>query len=865
MDIRHLSFLSLFWGVQSSFAGVLLRHKRNWIIDTFTIDEAYTGPFPYNVGKIAAENNYTNFEIHGQGVDLEPFGLLSINSYSGTVTVQDHVDCEKFEGLKVKFKAQKRESKEVIQLGVLIIIKDSNDNPPRFSQDLYEIRVNESTLQGFDLIRLQVTDADRSEENNNFTLRIVSVDPKPHDLEFYLKEVRTIGFKGCLDYEKANKYTITVEAKDSGNPKPLSSTCKVIINIEDGNNNLPVITKQTNSRKVKEGEKDVLVSRLQVKDEDSKGTKAWKAKYHIHGDTDNNFRITTDPDTNEGLLFVQKPLDYEDEPVKNLTITVENEIPYFSCKVVEKRSGSLWKTEVITQTSYTGATYESDTNKQQHSHSFRVTVDVEDINEPPVFGKQEKEISMSENDRVGKYLETFTAIDRDVTSSKEIRYLKGKDPANWVTVDPISGTLKTLSNLDRESPFVTNGVYVVTICAVDDGEPPQTSTATLSIYITDENDNLPYLAVNRIDMCLSDKPSLSNITALDLDGDPYSGPFGFNLLGDVKDKWRVEPELGYSVNLVKEGNVHSGFYNLLLEVSDVQGKAAVHNLTVTVCDCLNPKNPNCMTRKATTFTIRRGFLAIFLFSMVLFAGILLFSFVISCKKEKVPFPFEFSEQLLMPSNTEEPGTDCMVTLPPRLKCGKTEQTAVKSQDQTVLMKQASVVNCSAMATTAVNSGSSEKSSEFQSQTPCLRSIRRPSLQIERAAPNLVLLHHQRKPSIDGSVHQQRKNSKSVAFTGCHQKGFLGQNVLYQEIVLKKALMTMTANQKASGEELCDYEPHVYTEEGDSEHNYDLDVISITEDSSDTDWDLDSRFSTLASICMPSSITGTKTFNGNADH
>lgn len=54
---------------------------------------------------------------------------------------------------------------------------------------------------GFDLIRLQVTDVDRSEENNNFTLRIVSVDPKPHDLEFYLKEVRTIGFKGCLDYE----------------------------------------------------------------------------------------------------------------------------------------------------------------------------------------------------------------------------------------------------------------------------------------------------------------------------------------------------------------------------------------------------------------------------------------------------------------------------------------------------------------------------------------------------------------------------------------------------------------------------------------------------------------------------------------
>ncbi|RVE70763.1 hypothetical protein OJAV_G00067730 [Oryzias javanicus] len=866
MDIRHLSFLSLFWGLQTSFAGSLRRQKRNWIIDTFTIDEAYAGPFPYNVGKIGVENNFTNFEIHGQGVELEPFGLLSINSYSGVVTVQEHVDREKFDVLKVKFKAQKKESTEVMQLGVLIIIKDSNDNPPQFSQDLYEITVKESTLQGFDLIRLQVTDVDKSEENNNFTLRIVSVDPKPHDLEFYLKEVGTIRFKGCLDHEKADKYTIVVEAKDSGNPKPLSSTCKVIINIEDGNNHLPVITKQTDSRKVKEGEKNVLVSRLQVTDEDTKGTKAWKAKYHIHGDTNDNFRITTDPDTNDGLLYVQKPLDYEEEPMKNVTITVENEIPYFSCKVVGKRSGSLWETEVITQISYTEGTYNSNTSKQLHSHSFGVTVEVEDINEPPVFEKPQKEISLSENTQVGKTLETFTAKDRDITNSKDIRYLKGEDPANWVEVDAISGTIKTLGNLDRESPFVTNGVYVITICAVDDGEPPQTSTATLSIHVTDENDNPPYLVVNQIDVCLSDKPSLSNITALDMDGDPYGGPFRFNLLGDVNDKWRVEPVLGYSVNLVKEGNVHSGYYNLQLEVSDLQGKAAVHNLTVTVCDCLNPKNPNCMIRKATTVTIRRGFLAIIFFSMVLFTGILLFSFVLSWKTEKVPFPLEFSEQRLMHSNTEAPGTDCMVTLPPGLKCEKKEQTAVKSQNQTVLMKQLSVVNYNAKATTAGNSGSSVKSSGSQSQTSCHRSNQGSSLQFERAAPNLVLSHQQRKPSIDGSVNQQKINSSCGAFAGYHQKGFPGQNILYREILLKNALMTMMAKQKASGEELCDYKPHVYTEEGGSEHNYDLDVISIAEDSSEADWDLDSRFSTLASICMPSSITtwATKTLSGNAD-
>lgn len=58
--------------------------------------------------------------------------------------------------------------------------------------------------------------------------------------------------------------------------------------------------------RVKEGKENVPVSRLQVRDEDTKGTGAWRAKYRIHEDTNNIFRITTDPVTNEGLLYVEK-------------------------------------------------------------------------------------------------------------------------------------------------------------------------------------------------------------------------------------------------------------------------------------------------------------------------------------------------------------------------------------------------------------------------------------------------------------------------------------------------------------------------------------------------------------------------------
>lgn len=121
------------------------------------------------------------------------------------------------------------------------------------------------------------------------------------------------------------------------------------------------------------------------------------------------------------FLFVFQPLDYEEEPMKNLTITVENEIPYFSCRVVAKTNDSLWKTDVITDVFYTGAVDKSSTNTIPHSLSFRVTVEVEDVNEPPVFEKPEKNISLSENVQVGKYLETFTAINHDITKSKAIR------------------------------------------------------------------------------------------------------------------------------------------------------------------------------------------------------------------------------------------------------------------------------------------------------------------------------------------------------------------------------------------------------------------------------------------------------------
>lgn len=63
---------------------------------------------------------------------------------------------------------------------------------------------------------------------------------------------------------------------------------------------------------------------------------------------------------------------------------------------------------------------------------------------------------------------------------------------------------------------------------------------------------------------------------------------------------------------------------------------------------------------------------------------------------------------------------------------------------------------------------------------------------------------------------------------------------------------MVFSLQAQGQELGDYEPHVYAEEGESGENVELDAISISDVSIDLDQDLDLKFSDLAAICMSSS-------------
>ncbi|XP_068585783.1 cadherin-like protein 26 [Cebidichthys violaceus] len=827
METRHLGlFLMLCVGVHLSSSETLKREKRNWIIDSFSIDEGYSGVFPYVLGNVEIEKTFPYFRIHGEGVDKEPKGVLQIDKHTGVISVYRPVDYEKYQVIKLTFQALDRESHAIdTQLGIEILIIDANDNAPMFDHDRYEISIKESTPQGTDLITVRATDDDRTQTFQLFNLQIVSVQPEPSDLEFFiiqLLESGTISFKGCLDHEKAEKYTLIVEAKGSGEGALLSSSSTVIVNIEDGNNHLPVVTGQTGSMRVKEGEVDVLIKRLQVTDEDSKGTAAWRAKYQIHGDKNKNFRIATDPETNEGLLYVEKHLDYEDSPVQNVTISVENEIPYTSCKVVERSATDLW--EVNTETETLGAAI----------HRVMIAVMVENVNEPPTFHPLKKQVKVVENVEAGKYLVTFTATDPDITGFNKIFYKKGADPADWVKVDPKTGKISTTKIIDRESVFVKDNVYTVPILAVDNGQPPLTGTGTLEILISDENDNVPSLAASNIDMCQSDGLSLANITAVDPDEGPYSGPFTFKLQEQNKGKWKLDPVQGYSVNLVKEPTVPSGKYLLLLEVLDLQGERSVLNLSVTVCNCNDPARPNCHRRQASA-SFGGGGIGAALTAMLLLAVVLLLGLLLSCKRRSLEFTDGGAEQNLMKSNIENPGTDCKVFEP--VNQGYAQTPSYGQMPASSFMSNGRAE--SRMSQSKISTGQMD----FLKQLP-INSTQGGNFRRSSSA--------RWSTGASSRVRNQRRNSLNGTWNERSGYSTYQGNSVFSTAILPKALNMMLTNLEAR-EELGNYTPHVYAEEGHIETNFEPDALSIPDVSFDPDLDLnlDSNFSTLASICMPS--------------
>jgi len=189
---------------------------------------------------------------------------------------------------------------------------------------------------------------------------------------------------------------------------------------------------------------------------------------------------------------------------------------------------------------------DNDNDKYHVAYSW-VVVKLRDINDNvPHFERDHIEVSVYEDTKVGTILEQFKATDADQGGHSKVTYkiLKSTNKKRQFAISP-KGAISIQRPLDRES----QNRHYLQILAIDDGNPPRTATATLTVVVKDVNDNAPVFKEDYRPVVLeNNSPTrIIEIAAKDADDRARSngGPFTFRLAQNASNEIKSSFQLDY--------------------------------------------------------------------------------------------------------------------------------------------------------------------------------------------------------------------------------------------------------------------------------------------------------------------------------
>ncbi|XP_054317336.1 desmocollin-1 [Pongo pygmaeus] len=625
----------------------LKRSKRRWAPIPASLMENSLGPFPQHVQQIQSDaaQNYTIFySISGPGVDKEPFNLFYIEKDTGDIFCTRSIDREKYEQFALYGYATTADGyAPEYPLPLIIKIEDDNDNAPYFEHTVTIFTVPENCRSGTSVGKVTATDRDEPDTlHTRLKYKILQQIPD-HPKHFSIHPdtgviTTTTPF---LDREKCDTYQLIMEVRDmGGQPFGLFNTGTITISLEDENDNPPSFTETSYVTEVEENRIDVEILRMKVHDQDLPNTPHSKAVYKIlQGNENGNFKISTDPNTNEGVLCVVKPLNYEVNRQVILQVGVVNEAQF------SKAANS--QTPTMCTTTVTVKIIDSDEGPECH---------------PPV-----KVIQSQDGFPAGQELLGYKALDPETSSGEGLRYQKLGDEDNWFEINQHTGDLRTLKVLDRESKFVKNNQYNISVVAVD--AVGRSCTGTLVVHLDDYNDHAPQID-KEVTICQNNE-DFAVLKPVDPDGPENGPPFQFFLENSASKNWNLEEKDGKTAILRQRQNLDYNYYSVPIQIKDRHGLVATHVLTVRVCDCSTPSE--CRMKDKSTRDVRPNvilgrwaILAMVLGSVMLLC-ILFTCFCVTARRTvKKCFPEDIAQQNLIVSNTEGPGeevTEANIRLP----------------------------------------------------------------------------------------------------------------------------------------------------------------------------------------------------------
>uniref|UniRef100_A0A672ZQY4 Cadherin-1 n=1 Tax=Sphaeramia orbicularis TaxID=375764 RepID=A0A672ZQY4_9TELE len=508
----------------------LKRRKREWIIPDIKVSENERGPFPQRVVQIRSSEDkekVIHYSITGHGADLDPVNLFRMEMNTGWLLVTQPLDREKQSNYTFQAHAVADGGTAENPMDIKVIVIDQNDNNPIFNEKTYLGEVAESSPVGFEILKVVATDADEPDnDNSDIRYSITNQEPKkPSATMFEINPVNgviRVNAQGLDREVRIIIYVLLSQYIFSLFVLFLFAACYILCF-------------------------------MTVTDEDDAHTRAWNAKFTIvDGDPGGLFTVKTGLNKQEGIITTAKGLDFEMSRKHTLLVAVENEVPF--------------ATNLPTATA-------------------TVVVNVEDVNEAPIFDPEVKQVAKPENLDADSEVVRYTAHDPDTALNQKVMYKILRDPAGWLNVAKDTGVITVKTMMDREHYLVKDDIYTALIGAYDDDDVPATGTGTLQIVLQDVNDNAPTIEERSIKVCNKDSaPQLLTVT--DKDGEGNAAPYRVSLSGPTKSNWTARmngTKTGIILNLAKQ--LDHGMYTVILKVGDNQGMEQDSTIQAEVCDC----------------------------------------------------------------------------------------------------------------------------------------------------------------------------------------------------------------------------------------------------------------------------------------
>ncbi|XP_030883642.1 protocadherin Fat 3 isoform X3 [Leptonychotes weddellii] len=511
-------------------------------------------------------NGQVTYSLHSDSQPEKVMEAFNIDSNTGWISTLKDLDHET--DPTFTFSVVASDLGEAFSLSstalVSVRVTDINDNAPVFAHEVYRGNVKESDPPGEVVAVLSTWDRDTSDINRQVSYHITGGNPRGRFALGLVQSEWKVYVKRPLDREEQDIYFLNITATDG----LFVTQAMVEVTVSDVNDNSPVCDQVAYAALFPEDiPSNKIILKVGAKDADigSNGD----IRYSLYGSGNDEFFLDPESginrkvvysladsadgffsiDSSSGIISLEQPLDREQRPSYNISVQATDQSP-----------------------------------GQALSSLATVTITVLDINDnPPVFERRDYLVTVPEDTSPGTQVLTVFATSKDIGTNAEITYLirSGNEQGRF-RINPKTGGISVSEVLDYE---LCKKFFLV-VEAKDGGTPTLSAVTTVSINLTDVNDNPPrfsqdvYSAVISEDALVGDSVIL--LVAEDADSQP-NGQIRFSIVnGDRDNEFAVEPVLGLVKVKKKLDRERVSGYSLLVQAVDSGIPAMSSTATVNI-------------------------------------------------------------------------------------------------------------------------------------------------------------------------------------------------------------------------------------------------------------------------------------------